>query len=71
MLLRAVGDGNAPISSRAGQQRLAVISGKVDALIGQMTLAEKFGRLEMSGPTGPNGTPGQALLDEVRTGQVG
>ena len=36
-----------------------------------MTLAEKFGQLEMSGPTGPNGTPGQTLLDEVRSGQVG
>ena len=24
-----------------------------------MTLAEKFGQLEMSGPTGPNGTPGR------------
>jgi beta-glucosidase len=51
--------------------RLAVISGKVDALIGQMTLAEKLGQLEMSGPTGPDGTPGQTLLDEVRAGQVG
>jgi beta-glucosidase len=63
-----------PASAVAGnpaRQRLAAISGKVDALIGQMTLAEKFGQLEMSGPTGPNGTPGQALLDEVRSGQVG
>jgi beta-glucosidase len=40
-------------------------------LIGKMTLAEKIGQLEMSGPTGPNGTPGQTLLDEVRSGQVG
>ncbi len=55
----------------AAQQRLAAIAGKVDALIGKMTLAEKFGQLEMSGPTGPNGTPGQTLLDEVRNGQVG
>jgi beta-glucosidase len=52
-------------------QRLAGIAGKVDALIGKMTLAEKFGQLEMSGPTGANGTPGQTLLDEVRNGQVG
>ncbi|HKB29575.1 MAG TPA: glycoside hydrolase family 3 N-terminal domain-containing protein [Streptosporangiaceae bacterium] len=52
-------------------QRLAAISGKVGSLIGQMTLAEKFGQLEMSGPTGPNGTPGQTLLDEVKAGQVG
>jgi beta-glucosidase len=36
-----------------------------------MTLAEKFGQLEMSGPTGPNGTPGAALLSEVKQGQVG
>lgn len=63
-----------PARTAAGnstQQRLAVISDKVTALIGQMTLAEKFGQLEMSGPTGPNGTPGQTLLDEVRAGQVG
>ena len=53
------------------QQRLAAISAKVNGLIGRMTLAEKFGQLEMSGPTGPNGTPGKTLLDEVRKGQVG
>ena len=53
------------------QQRLAAISAKVDGLIGRMTLAEKFGQLEMSGPTGPGGTPGKTLLDEVRKGQVG
>src|SRR5436190_5275938 len=52
-------------------QRLAAISAKVDGLIARMTLAEKFGQLEMSGPTGPNGTPGKTLLDEVRNGQVG
>src|SRR5436190_17252750 len=52
-------------------QRLAAISAKVDGLIARMTLAEKFGQLEMSGPTGPNGTPGKTLLDEVRKGQVG
>src|SRR5258705_1167375 len=55
----------------AAQQRLTAISGQVSALIGKMTLAEKFGQLEMSGPTGPNGTPGQTLLDEVKQGQVG
>ena len=53
------------------RQRLASIASKVNSLIGKMTLAEKFGQLEMSGPTGPNGTPGQTLLDEVRSGQVG
>lgn len=53
------------------QQRLSVISDNVNSLIGKMTLAEKFGQLEMSGPTGPNGTPGQTLLDEVKQGTVG
>ena len=57
--------------SPATRQRLASIASQVDSLIGKMTLAEKFGQLEMSGPTGPNGTPGQTLLDEVRNGTVG
>src|SRR5712664_3331346 len=57
--------------SAATRQRLASIGGKVNSLIGKMTPAEKFGQLEMSGPTGPNGTPGQTLLDEVRAGTVG
>jgi beta-glucosidase len=60
-----------PAAGNAVQQRLAAISAKVDGLIGRMTLAEKFGQLEMSGPTGPNGTPGTTLLNEVRNGQVG
>ena len=50
-----------PAGAAAGnsaQQRLAAIAGKVDALIGKMTLAEKLGQLEMPGPTGANGTPG-------------
>ena len=51
--------------------RLAAIASKVNGLVGKMTLAEKFGQLEMSGPTGANGTPGQTLLNEVRSGQVG
>ncbi|HEY4465459.1 MAG TPA: glycoside hydrolase family 3 N-terminal domain-containing protein [Streptosporangiaceae bacterium] len=58
-------------SATAVQQRLSAISGQVSALIGKMTLAEKFGQLEMSGPTGANGTPGQTLLDEVKQGTVG
>jgi beta-glucosidase len=57
--------------SPAERQRLASISSQVDSLIGKMTLAEKIGQLEMSGPTGPNGTPGQTLLDEVKSGEVG
>jgi len=57
--------------SAATRQRLASVASQVDSLIGRMTLAEKFGQLEMAGPTGPNGTPGQALLDGVRSGEVG
>ncbi|HEY1640072.1 MAG TPA: beta-glucosidase BglX [Streptosporangiaceae bacterium] len=55
----------------ARQQQLASIQDKVSALIRRMTLAEKFGQLEQSGPTGTNGTPGTTLLSEVRKGQVG
>jgi beta-glucosidase len=47
------------------------INAHVNALIRQMTVAEKFGQLEMSGPQGPNGTPGQTLLDEAKAGTVG
>src|ERR1700735_3489759 len=46
------------------------ISAKVDALLGRMTVAEKFGQLEMAGPDGPNGTPGD-LLTEAKNGQIG
>src|SRR5204863_9958207 len=43
---------------------------RVNALISRMTLAEKFGQLEMAGPNGPNGTPGD-LINEARNGQIG
>ena len=46
------------------------ISAKVSALLGRMTVAEKFGQLEMAGPDGPNGTPGD-LLTEAKNGQIG
>jgi beta-glucosidase len=78
---RAVGPGHQAVPasaqrpgttlSAATRQQLASITSQVDSLIGKMTLAEKVGQLEMSGPTGPNGTPGQTLLDEVRSGEVG
>jgi beta-glucosidase len=47
------------------------VNAHVNALIRQMTVAEKFGQLEMSGPQGPNGTAGTTLLDEARAGTVG
>jgi beta-glucosidase len=47
------------------------IDQKVDALLAKMTLAEKFGQLEMAGPDGPNGTPGPQLLANAKAGLVG
>jgi beta-glucosidase len=47
------------------------INAHVNALISQMTVAEKFGQLEMSGPQGTNGTPGASLLAEAKAGTVG
>jgi len=67
----AAAGGTAHTMSAATRQRLASIASDVNSLIGKMTLAEKVGQLEMSGPAGPNGTPGQTLLDEVRSGEVG
>jgi beta-glucosidase len=46
------------------------INAKVASLMGQMTVAEKFGQLEMAGPDGPNGAPGD-LINQARTGQIG
>jgi beta-glucosidase len=43
----------------------------VNGLIGRMTVAEKFGQLEMSGPQGPNGTAGQSLINDAKNGLVG
>ena len=47
------------------------VSAEVNALLNKMTVAEKFGQLEMSGPTGANGTAGDVLLNEARNGHVG
>jgi beta-glucosidase len=46
------------------------IGARVNALLGRMTVAEKFGQLEMAGPNGPNGTPGD-LLTWAKSGQIG
>jgi beta-glucosidase len=43
----------------------------VNGLLNKMTVAEKFGQLEMSGPQGPNGTAGQSLIDDAKNGLVG
>ena len=49
-------------SSASAATPIASIDKKVDALLAKMTLAEKFGQLEMAGPDGANGTPGPMLL---------
>ncbi|HZE06084.1 MAG TPA: glycoside hydrolase family 3 N-terminal domain-containing protein [Solirubrobacteraceae bacterium] len=49
----------------------AQINARVNSLIRRMTVTEKFGQLEMSGPQGPNGTPGQSLINDARNGEVG
>jgi beta-glucosidase len=64
-------------SSSASHPRTAApgrehsIDQKVDSLLGKMTLAEKFGQLEMAGPDGANGTPGPELLQNAKSGLVG
>src|ERR1700760_387981 len=57
--------------SAATRQRLDSISTQVNALLGKMTVAEKIGQLEMAGPTGADGTPGQPLLDAAKAGEIG
>src|SRR6201995_3332899 len=57
--------------SPATQQKLASINTQVNSLLSKMTVAEKVGQLEQAGPSGANGTPGQALPDSVKSGQVG
>jgi beta-glucosidase len=60
---QAAGAGNSGLSQ-------AMINARVSALIGQMTVKEKFGQLTMAGPDGPNGTPGD-LISEAQNGQIG
>jgi beta-glucosidase len=47
------------------------VSNQVNSLLRRMTVAEKFGQLEMSGPQGPNGTAGQSLINDAKDGLVG
>jgi beta-glucosidase len=67
---------NTPVSSQARTQQSSAqlspqqINAKVSSLISMMTVAEKFGQLEMAGPNGPNGTPGD-LVREAKNGQIG
>ncbi len=49
----------------------AGINAQVNSLLRRMTVAEKFGQLEMSGPQGANGTAGQSLINDAKNGLVG
>ena len=51
--------------------KLQAIAGKVNALLGKMTVAEKLGQLEQAGPDGANGTPGPKLLAAAEAGTIG
>ncbi|HEX3804778.1 MAG TPA: glycoside hydrolase family 3 N-terminal domain-containing protein [Solirubrobacteraceae bacterium] len=46
------------------------INANVNRLLGEMTVAEKFGQLTMAGPDGANGTPGD-LISQAKNGQIG
>ncbi len=72
-LAMVLGSGAAPAGAKRNAQFAAeqAVAAKVDGLLSKMTVAEKFGQLEMSGPQGPNGTPGAILLEEARKGLVG
>jgi beta-glucosidase len=48
----------------------APTNARVNQLLAEMSPAEKFGQLEMAGPNGPNGTPGD-LITEAKNGQIG
>ena len=56
--------------SRLTPQQQAA-SNFVNGLLAKMTVAEKFGQLEMSGPQGPNGTAGESLIKDAKNGLVG
>jgi beta-glucosidase len=73
----ATASGAAPKTARAtsaggGAAALsrAQIDANVNRLLGQMTVDEKFGQLEMAGPDGPNGTPG-SLTTLAAQGKIG
>src|ERR1700729_2708868 len=48
----------------------AQIDSDVSTLLSKMTVAEKFGQLEMAAPDGANGAPGD-LISEAQNGQIG
>lgn len=66
--LAASAPSSAPQRPLTREQR---IDHQVNALLARMTLAEKFGQLEMAGPDGVDGAPGPKLLAGARNGTIG
>ena len=62
--------GQASAQPTTPQLSPAQINSDVSALLSKMTVAEKFGQLEMAAPDGPNGAPGD-LISEAQNGQIG
>jgi len=69
-LTTGVASSAAPRSAAATTSQQS-IEQKVSSLLSQMTLAEKFGQLEMAGPDGVNGAPGPLLLQNAKAGLIG
>ena len=67
----ATGSTSAAAAPTPAESSQRGIDQKVEALLAQMTLPEKFGQLEMAGPDGANGTPGPQLLPNAKAGLVG
>jgi beta-glucosidase len=70
-LVLALAGGSSSAASTPGVASAPTIDQKVNSLLAQMTLAEKFGQLEMAGPDGANGTPGPLLLAGAANGTIG
>src|SRR5689334_15230696 len=63
---RSVNHGGGQGSSLSQRQ----INAKVNHLIGEMTPAEKFGQLEMAGPSTPDGSDLAKLAEQGKIGTV-
>src|ERR1700689_3312872 len=61
--IQRAGDGTASLSP-------AQINANVDRLLGRMTVAEKFGQLEMAGPATPTGSDLIPLAEQGKIGSV-
>jgi beta-glucosidase len=75
VLLAGGGSSGPPVARAAARapftaRQRANVATQVNNLLRQMTVAEKFGQLEMAAPDGANGTPGD-LIAWAKNGQIG